>query len=297
MTYFYPGLYNYEPGRWAALDPSAALATQTVSGASASALYPLSRFVRAEGRLGYFHYEGEYDGPPGFAAPAAKPSSYLMNGDSLSASAAVTGETTRFEAFGPASGATFRVALDWALPVSEKFLRHLSVEADLRQYVDLGSDVLAAFRFRGFASFGRDPFLRSYGGNNQVRSACFSGIQGTRYWYANAEIRFPLVHSASTIAGASGPLRGVLFFDVTQRRIRDDPDIFYPLSSAASSAATSESRLAAIGSYGAGVELFVFGLPLHVEFARRLEWPSPSRPFKFSASGDYVARFWAGFDF
>jgi len=297
-NYFYPELYNYDPRRWAAQDSGLALAAQTITGASTSALYPLSRHVRAEGRLGFFQYNGDYEAPSRFAATPAEASSYLLNGDSLAVSAAVTGETTRFKAFGPAAGGTFRLVVDWALPAAPKFLRHLTFEADVRRYIDLGADVLAAFRFRAFASFGRDPSIASYGGNNEVRSACFAGIQGTRYWYADAEIRFPLIHSASTILGRAGPVRGVLFFDVTRRRFRDDPALFYRLAAGwGPSGPSGRLDLAALGSYGCGFEAFVFGLPVHIEFARRLEWPSPSRPFKFSASGDYQARFWAGFDF
>jgi hypothetical protein len=41
---------------------------------------------------------------------------------------------------------------------------------------------------------------------------------------------------------------------------------------------------AAIGSVGAGIEFFIFGLPLHLEFAKRLEWAS-SKPFPHRAGG------------
>ena len=297
-VYYYPDLYYYDPTLWSNMNYQDALATQKITGASVSAYYPLSRYVRAEGSFGFFHYEGDFYDPYSLGTMASMASGYFLNGDILSAAVSVTGETTRFKQYGPASGNAFRLALDLALPAAEKFLHNTTLEADLRQYIYLGSDFLAAFRLRGFASLGRDPYLGYYGGNNQVRSANFYSLLATKYWYANAEFRLPLINAASTIIGPVGPFRGVLFFDVTQSQFRGYPAKFYRYDPDFSSSGFPFYReFSAIGSFGYGIEFFIFGLPVHVEFAKRLEWTSLSNPFGFSAFGGFITNFWIGYDF
>jgi hypothetical protein len=53
----------------------------------------------------------------------------------------------------------------------------------------------------------------------------------------------------------------------------------------------------AIGSYGYGVEFFLFGFPFHLEFAKWIEWPDISRPFSLQSYGNFRTRFWVGYDF
>jgi outer membrane protein assembly factor BamA len=155
-----------------------------------------------------------------------------------------------------------------------------------------------AFRWEGFLCRGRDPFIGYYGGNNQVRSAYFYGLVATEYWFANAEFRFPLINAASTIIGQVGPIRGVLFFDVTRNKFNGYPAKFYRFDLDRSSGFFFYyHEFDAIGSYGYGLQLFLFGLPVHIEFAKRLEWPNIAKPLNFSSYGNFETKFWIGFDF
>ncbi len=296
--YYYPNSYYYDPTLWNWTTYQDAIATRKITGVSSSAYYPLNKYVRAEGSFGYYHYEEEFLDPSGLGLGSAGAYGYFLNGNMVSASFALTGETTRFKIYGPAAGSTFRLSVTQTLPVAEDFISNTTFEADLRKYFYIGADFLFAFRGQGFLSAGRDRFLGYYGGNNTVRSAYFYSLVGTEYWIGNAEFRFPLINAASTIIGQIGPVRGVLFFDITRNKYGDYPAKFYRWDTDPSSVTYGDLlTIEAIGSYGYGVEFFIFGLPVHIEFAKRLEWPSMSKPFNFRAFGNFETNFWIGFDF
>ena len=294
--FYYPDFYYYNPSLWNFTTYQDALSTRRITGANIMAYYPLSKFLRAEASLGFAHYEEDVLDPYAYGMSSALAYSYFLNGEMLSASFALTGETTRFREYGPAGGNTFNISLSQTLPVSETFIHNTTLDADLRQYLSLGGNTLFAVRFRGFASLGRDKFLGFYGGNNDVRSSYFYNLVGTSYWLANAELRLPLINTAQTIIGTVGPVRGTLFFDVTQRRYGDLMSQFYRFDVDANGASVLIAA-EAIGSIGAGVQFFVFGLPLHVEFAKRLEWASLGKPFAATAVGAWMTKFWIGYDF
>jgi hypothetical protein len=258
------------------------------------AYYPLNLYYRLQASLGYFHYEEDYLDPYLMRQVAPRQYAQFLNGQSLAASFSLVGETTRFKEYGPAEGHTFRLSVSQALPLSDSFLQYTDLEADLRRYVFLGSDFLLAFRWVGFASLGRDVYLHYYGGNNQVRSANYYNIVATQGWYFNAEFRFPLISTASTIIGMIGPIRGTILFDVTQAAIRGYPSKFYAQPDAGG---TSLRAYDALGSFGFGLETFLLGLPVHVEFVKRLYFARLSDPLGAEADGDYELKFWIGLDF
>jgi len=296
--YYYPDLYYYDPTLWSYTTYQDAMATRKITGLSLAGYYPLSKFLRAEANIGYYHYEEDFLDPYSLGFSGQTSSGYFLNGEMMTTSFALTGETTRFKAYGPAAGNTFRLGLSQALPVSKKFLQNTMIEVDARQYLPLWSDILLAFRFNGFMSLGRDRFLAYYGGNNQVRSAYYYSIVATEYWYANAELRFPLINIASTILGQIGPVRGVLFFDITRSRYGDSPAKFYRYDATLSTdLAPYYHVLDAVGSLGGGLELFLFGFPVHLEWTKRLEWPALAKPFAINGIGAYQTKFWIGFDF
>jgi len=292
--YYYPYYYYYDPSIWNFVRTSDAIATRKISGASFASYYPLNKYVRAEASLGLYNFEEDADNSStGYYGGMG--AGYYINGQMLNASFSLTGETTRFKEYGPVAGNTFRLSVSQGLPASTKFIHNTTWEADLRQYLYLGSDFLLAFRWQGFLSRGRDQFLGYYGGNNQVRSSYFYSLIGTEYWFGNAEFRFPLLNTASTILGQLGPIRGVIFFDVTRNKYGSYPAKFYRVETGENG--DSLLTLDAIGSYGYGIEFFLFGLPFHIEFAKRLEWGSFAKPFNFHGFGSFQTYFWIGFDF
>ncbi|MGQ9471356.1 MAG: DPP IV N-terminal domain-containing protein [Candidatus Aminicenantales bacterium] len=289
-NYLDPSLYYYDY-----LTYQDAMATRQITGIEFAGYYPLNRYHRAEFSLGAYHFEENFLDP--FTLRFFSPATYglFWNGNLLQAAISLVGETTHFKYYGPASGYTYRFSLYQALPASSSFFSNTTLEADLRKYFYFGEDILLALRWEGFASLGRDPRIFYYGGNNQVRSANYLNLIATEGWYLNLELRFPLVNAALTILGQVGPVRGVFFFDITRSKLRGFPAKFYRFEGDYFSPVVHEFD--AIGSYGYGLQFFFLGLPIHVEFAKRLEFPSMRRLLDISGYGSFTTRFWVGFDF
>jgi WD40 repeat protein len=270
-----------------------AIATRKITGVSFNTYYPFNRYYRTQASIGYYNYEENYLYP--------SPGTYgqFWNGSVLSASFSLIGETTRFKnPYGPIAGNTFKLSITQALPVSSSFLQNTTVETDLRKYIKIGSNTLFAFRFKGFFSRGKNPFVFYWGGNNQVRSENYYSIVGNEGWYANLEFRFPLINAASTIIGQIGPVRATLFFDISRSKIKGYPAMFAMKFTGWDEDGLPEFRgIDAIGSYGYGFQFFFLGLPIHIEFVKRLEFPDISKPWDLDKKGDFRTRFWIGFDF
>ncbi len=272
--------------------PRNATATRKITGAQLSAYYPFSRFYRAEAYLGYFNYEEDY------ASALTGGYGSFWNGNIVTADFALVGETTRFKyPYGPMSGNTFMVSLSQSIPVSKNFLQSTTIQADFRQYLYLGADFLFAFRFKGFASRGKNPYVFYWGGNNEVRSVGFYSIVGHEGWHANLEFRFPVINAAQTIIGELGPFRGTFFFDLTRAKIKGYPaeiaTIVYDNLGNPVDWRVSE----AIGAFGWGFQFYFLGLPFHFDFAKLITIDDFSWPFKMESSGKYKLRFWIGYDF
>jgi len=294
--FYYPPYAYYDPSFYNFLTYRDAIARRKISGINLSSYYPFNRYYRLEASLGFFHYSEDFYDPfmNNLLFYSGNAYNQFWNGNLLSASFSLVGETTHFKFYGPAAGNTFRLSLSQSIPVSNSFFQNTTVEADLRQYLYIGADVLLAARFQGFASRGKNPYVFYFGGNNQVRSAHYFNIIANEGWFANLELRFPLVNAASTLIGPLGPVRGVLFFDIARAKIKGYPAQFYRFTG---NLRHPFSITDAIGSYGYGFEFFMLGLPLHLEFAKRLEIPDFSKPFDINAVGKFETKFWIGFDF
>jgi hypothetical protein len=294
--FYYPPYAYIDPLLYDRLTYQDAIAYRKITSANIEAYYPLNRYYRLEGNLGFYRYEENFFDPYSLNQQSSRPAgyNYFWNGNVLSFSLAFVGETTHFSPYyGPRAGHTFRFSLAQAFPVAQGFFSNTTVRADLRKYLYLGGDALVALRLEGWASRGRDPYVSYYGGNNQVRSAYFYNIVCTEGWFANAELRLPLINVASTIIGTIGPIRAVLFFDITRAKFNGYPGKFYlspePLR--------PPVVLDAIGSYGWGVQLFLLGLPIHIEWVKKLGWPDISDPFSLQTYGQFETKFWIGLDF
>jgi len=296
--YYYPYSTYFDPSAMFRQTTRDAIATRKITGLTALGQYPFDKFTRAEASLGFYNFEE--DSSSGSGSGNFDPrNGYFINGTSLQASFSLVGETTLFRApYGPFAGHTFRLSLSQTIPVSESFIHSTTVEADLRKYFYLGSDFTIAFRGEGSLSLGRDRYLSYYGGNNQVRSTDFYSLVATEYWFINAEFRFPVIHAIDTLIGSLGPVRGTIFFDITRNRLGSYPAKFYEVNPDFATTGGSYYReLEAIGSYGIGFQFYFLGLPIHLDYAKRLEWVKLSKPFSIKENGEFVLRFWIGYDF
>ena len=296
--YYYTPYSYLDESYYQRLSYRDALATRTMMGARVTGFYPFNRYLRAQVGLSFLNYEEELFDPSlnqSLGQPGQQ-SGFFFNGNSLSASAALVGETTNFRYYGPYSGNTFMLSLSQAIPVTSDFIMNTTTQLDLRQYLPIGGDSLFAFRLNVMASLGKTPYIFYWGGNNQVRSSYYYNIIGNTGWYANLEFRLPLVNAASTILGRIGPFRGVFFFDMTRAQLKGySAKIFDLVLNEQGIQELSVSD--AIGSYGFGFQFFFLGLPLHFEWAKRLEIENISSPFRIKSSGKFDLKFWIGFDF
>jgi outer membrane protein assembly factor BamA len=125
----------------------------------------------------------------------------------------------------------------------------------------------------------------------------YYSILGNEAWFSNLEFRFPLVNAASTLIGQIGPIRGTFFFDITRAKTKGFPAKMLVYMGRDPSGTPLFKVSDAIGSYGYGFEFFFLGLPVHLEFARKLEWENMSQPFKFTKGAEFRTVFWIGYDF
>ncbi|MBS3818301.1 PD40 domain-containing protein [bacterium] len=294
--FYYPSYAYYAPSMYQYMSYRDAIATREVSGITFNGYYPLNKYYRLEGSVGFYRYEEDFYDPymKQLMYYSGRSFGRFWNGNLLSASASITGETTRFQYFGPMAGNTFRLSLSQSIPVSQSFLQNTTVEADYRHYFPVATHTLFAFRIKGFASRGKNPYLFYFGGNNQVRSAYYLNIIANEGWYANLEFRFPTINSASTLIGQIGPVRGTLFFDIARAKLKGREAKIYSYTDDPSQPYIASD---AIGSYGFGFEFFFLGLPVHLEFVKSLYFPDITNIFDYNTSRDFQTKFWIGFDF
>jgi hypothetical protein len=296
--FYYPSYAYINPSLFNQLSYRDALATREISGIEVMGAYPFNRYYRLEASTGYSYYNEDFFNP--YINQASDPRqggfNYFWNGNNVSFSLALVGETTRFKYFGPAKGNTFRAAISQSVPFGEGFLQNTTAELDFRQYLYIGGDSLFAFRFNGFLSQGKNAYVSYWGGNNEVRSANFYSIIGTEGWYANLEFRFPLISQAATLIGPVGPVRGSFFLDTSRSKLGDnDAQFVLPIVDSLGNPTFMVAE--ALGSYGFGLEFIFLGMPMHIEFVKGLAWSKLTSPFDYTVMTDWMTKFWIGFDF
>lgn len=208
----------------------------------------------------------------------------------------LTQETTRFAQFGPLTGSTFRVAAETSVGGS---LRRYTLDGDMRKYLRLGSTTtLLALRARGFKSFGENPQIFYFGGNQELRGYPYLSFAGNQGFFANAEVRVPLIDVAATPIGLVGPLRGTVFFGVGGAKYKGQPNYKFSSSDDGVSYVNDPvfgepvsgfHLVDGRASYGVGLQFFFLGYPMHFDWSKLTDLQVVSDKTEFS--------FWIGFDF
>jgi len=278
-----------------------ALATQRYSGALAVAEYSLSRERRIEASAGVVRVREQFENPEAEqavrdAAALQGAEIFLSSGTVAPLRLAVVEETTRFREFGPLSGHTFSLAFEYAPGVGGALSRH-TLDGDLRHYQRVGStSMVLASRVRGFYSAGARPDIFYFGGNMELRGFPYYSLVGSQGFFANLEIRFPVIDVMKTPLGLLGPVRGTAYVGMGGASFKGEQFRF-----SSSGSGVSFVRDAVFGepvsgfhlvdgraSYGLGIQFFLFGYPLHFDWSRLTD---------FKASAPSRLDFWIGFDF
>jgi outer membrane protein assembly factor BamA len=222
-------------------------------------------------------------------------------------------ETTVFREYGPLSGSTMRLSYEGAPKVGNSLSRQ-TFDADARYYMRIGANGVFATRLYGFKSFGSAPGYTFFGGNSEMRGYDYREFLGHKGFYANAELRFPLIHAMATPIGILGGIRGVFFanvggtgFDGQPFKIWDKSDFVTPEARDQNgilirpAQRISGFRLAdARGSYGIGLETFALGFPVHFDWSYRTLFNKSWEDYLYGSSAEFrKPRFtaWIGYDF
>ncbi len=244
--------------------------------------YPFSRSYRAEATVSLYKQKENLDN---LNYGGDLPYGQFFDGTALPLRLSLVGETTLFQNYGPNMGHSFKISASKYVKIGSKFLDAYTLEADFRKYLRISNTALLAFRLYGYKSGGKNSLLFWSGGNNTFRSEGFYRLTGNNIFLFNAEFRFPLVHAALTPIGIIGPVRGVFFFDVGGIWYNGEKFKLFQENAEGK----KQFRLQdAISVYGYGLEFFLFGYPMHVEWVWKTDW-------KYKAY--HGVNFWIGFDF
>jgi len=278
-----------------------AFATQRLRGALAIAQYPLDKFRRIDVQAGVISIN------EGFAnaqaeqqareAAAAQGQQFFLNSGTI-APVAVTlvAETTRFREFGPLAGHTYSIGASFA-PGPGGLLGRRTIEADARKYIRLGGSGLLATRIKAFKSGGEAPEITYFGGNMELRGYPYLSFVGNEGFFANLELRFPIVHAMLTPIGVLGPIRGTFFGGVGAAKIRgqsfefgtSEPGTSYVRDPVFGEPVSGFRLIDGRASYGMGLQFFFLGYPLHFDWSKLTDLKVATPGWKFD--------FWIGYDF
>ncbi len=172
-------------------------------------------------------------------------------------------------------------------------LSRQTVDVDARKYIRLGDQRRARLPLPRLKSWGDFPGYLYFGGNSELRGYEYLEFIGNKAFFANAELRFPLIEAALTPIGVVGGLRGVFFVNFGASGFRAQAmtvcdaksDHGQRRCSATRSDPTSPSRRAPVfgpprtitglrlvdgrASYGFGLETFALGFPIHFDWSWR----------------------------
>jgi WD40 repeat protein len=285
---FYAAQYGF-------LSHKDALATQTARGGTIFGIYPLNRYARFEVTGGLIQFKQAYSDPNlQQAAVDYQQQVYgqtlFADGKLLPLGAAYVRETTVFREYGPLSGDTLRVGYEYS-PKIGSFISRQTADVDARKYLRLATNGVLAFRFRGLKSWGDFPSYLYSGGNSELRGYQYLEFIGNKAFFADAELRFPIIEAALTPFGVIGGLRAVAFANLgasqfAQNKLQvyaRDPinvrpiinytqDIFTGQISPIYGPATTIKGMRLVdgrASYGLGLETFALGFPIHFDWSWR----------------------------
>jgi hypothetical protein len=293
--------YGYDPAvlygvEYGYISRDNAIATQTSRGATVTAIYPVNRYSRFEVSGGFLQFSQEYNEPElQEAANQYQIDQYgrvlFSSGQFMPIGINFVKETTVFREYGPLAGHTLYLGYEYA-PGAGDLLSRQAFDGDARYYMRLGTNGVLALRARGYKSWGEFPGYIYFGGNSEMRGYDYLSFLGNKGFFADAELRFPIIEAALTPIGVVGGLRGVFFFNfggagyegLPMKVWRSDTTIeqpllgyvFDPLSPSLASPVFGPPRpvsgfrlFDSRASYGVGLETFALGFPIHLDWSWR----------------------------
>ena len=325
----------YDPSYAGIINRDLAIATQTIRGGSAFAIWPFNKYRRVELSGGILNYNEGFNDPSvqeysnqyqqdQFGRPLITSGTYVPLG------ATFVQETTIFREFGPLAGNTIRAGYEVSPPIAGALSRQRA-DVDARYYLRLGGTGLLALRARSFMSWGQSPDFMYFGGNSEMRGYDYLQFVGNKSSFMNAELRFPFIEAMLTPLGVLGGVRGVLFANMGGASFQGQPFQWFatgtspyqpilrydtnPLNGIQTpiygpTVPVSGLRLVdARASYGLGLETFALGFPIHFDWSWKTLMNKDWEDLLFYAPGAAVGKsghdwfreprfqVWIGYDF
>lgn len=234
------------------------------TGIRAVGAYPLSRYTRFEGNIGFISRTLDY---PTYVSNADGTQFYIY--DTRSDNVPTGGvsfsyDAARYASWGPNGGRRVDLSYQYTPDFSDGGTLTSDIIGEARLYVPISRRNL--FAFRGFAghSSGNVPTVFYFGGLDTLRGYDFRTLIGNSIFYVNSEFRFPLIDVIATPILAFQGIRGRIFFDIGGAWLKNEPFHFWD---------SEERRLDdARASYGAGFSVYFLGMPWNVDFARHWDF-------------------------
>ncbi len=320
------GLF-FDPAFSGLIDRDLAVATRTVQGATAFAIYPFNRYRRVELYGGLTNYREQFDDPAleAFSQDFQREQfgqTLLNDGTLIPLGVTFVQETTVFREFGPLAGSTMRLNYEGAPSIGGSLSRQ-TIDVDARKYLRIGASGLLALRGRGFRSWGDSPGFLFFGGNSEMRGYDYLSFLGQDAFHLNAELRFPLIEAMATPIGILGGIRGTFFANLGGASFRDqgftlftsDTTVETPIVGARLEGTTLASVLGqpreingfrlvdGRASYGISLQTFALGFPVHFDWSWRTLFSRDWEDVVFAREGGSAAfrkpKFtaWIGYDF
>jgi WD40 repeat protein len=247
--------------------------------------YPLSRYYRFEGQLGFISRSVDYT----YLVPSNVPGQLGLgfahvDNNYPTAGVSLVGDTVEYQEWGPRSGFRFKLSYVYApdfkknqsLPPGSAITSTLTqdVSADLREYIPISKRMLFALRFAGLSSTGNVPDICAFGGVDTLRGIGYGTLFGNSCAYANFEFRFPLIDVIALPWIGFRGIRGHVFLDVGGSKLKTGTFQLWN---------SEEKRLQdAMAAFGWGFDIDFLGLPFHVDFARQTDLKTTLSGFKGS---------------
>ncbi len=263
------------------------------TGVSLFGQYPLSTYYRLEGSVGIEDRKAEI--------PIRTESGLVIQSTEdwvPLVTFGITGDTTKFNYYGPHQGSRWRARFFYGYDLDEGGSLYRDFQFEWRKYVAISRRQELGLRFYGVFSNGNQPNVYAIGGYDTLRGYRTRGIPGNRNALVNFEYRFPLIDRLDLAFMHLGEVRGRLFFDIGAAwSVFDDKEYnffgepgfqFYGEKILEDGTVVCEDdRLCdGLASYGFGITVRVFGMPMHWDFVRKWDLKN--------SIGGTETQFWIG---
>lgn len=250
--------------------------------------YPFNSYYRATARAGYL--DRRYDQP--FADPFTGQIGFRsIQNQAPYVGLGLAGDTTFWKSYGPHKGTRWETRYYYAYDTDGGGALTQNVEIDARAYVPTSQR--SEFALRGWAGYavGNQPWIYAFGGLDTLRGYPTYSLSGNRTFFANLEWRFPLIDRIDLAFLRLGGIRGRVFLDVGAAWFESDAgDRFNMFGEPGFDFMTDGTLVDGVSSYGFGLDLNAFGLPMHWDWVKI--WN-----FDTTLSDGWQTTFWIGIRF